>query len=280
VAPLISTYSIVGRDPLAREWGVAVQSRFLAVGAVVPYAEAEAGALATQALANLAYGRDGIELLRGGRSAGEVVERLIGADTERDHRQLGVVDRDGRSSSYTGAACREWAGGVAGPNFAAQGNTLESSATVEALAATFVSTPDSPLAQRLLECLRVAQAAGGDRRGQQAAALLVVRREGGYGGGSDRLVDLRVDDHAAPIDELSRLHGMHDLLFGTTPEEAWIETDAPLRVELSGRLVRLGYGQPDLELAFLDWAHSENLEQRVRGVDRIDPVVLGLLRAG
>jgi uncharacterized Ntn-hydrolase superfamily protein len=168
-----------------------------------------------------------------------------------------------------------WAGGITGPGFAAQGNILVGEETVAALAVTFEATAGRPLAERLVECLAAAQAAGGDRRGQQSAALLVVERDAGYAGLSDVLVDLRVDDHAQPIAELARLHRMHELLFGKTKE--WLEVDDALRAELAERLAALGYDGA-LEQAFAAWAGTENLEERVDGVDRVDPVVLEELR--
>jgi uncharacterized Ntn-hydrolase superfamily protein len=275
---VISTYSIAACDLEAREWGVAVQSRFLAVGAAVPAAEPEVGAIATQAWANLAYRPQGLALLREGYAADDVVRTLVGADEGREHRQVGVVDGHGRAATYTGSECLDWAGGTTGPGFAAQGNILVSTATVEALAAGFESSAGRPLAERLLECLAAAQAAGGDRRGQQSAALLVVRKDGGYAGTSDVAVDLRVDDHPRPVEELARLFRLHDLLFGETPDEEWLDVDAALAGELSERLAALGY-EGELPDALAAWAGTENLEERVRGADRIDPVVLAELRS-
>ena len=272
-----STYSLVACDLARGEWGVAVQSKFLAVGAGVPWAEPAVGALATQALANLRYGPDGMALLREGASAVEVVRRLTEADEGRDERQLGVVDGNGQAATYTGSACLDWAGGVTGEGYAAQGNILVSQETVTALAETFGASSGA-LAERLLEALAAAQQAGGDRRGQQSAALLVVRKDGGYMGTSDVLVDLRVDDHKAPIEELERIYGLHDLLFGETPKEEWLEVDERLAAELRERLDRLGYQGKALPEAFEAWADTENLEERVDGVDRIDPVVLAELR--
>jgi uncharacterized Ntn-hydrolase superfamily protein len=275
--PVIATYSIVACDLDASHWGVATQSKFLAVGSVVPWAEPYVGAIATQAYANPRYGRDGLELLREGLGASEVVERLTDADDGRAHRQLGVVDAKGGSATYTGAACMDWAGGLAGPCFAAQGNILVGEETVAALATTFTGSGGRPLAERLLACLAAAQSAGGDRRGQQSAALLVVERDGGYASLSDTLVDLRVDDHARPVTELARLHHMHSLLFGKTPREDWLEVDDALRTELAERLHRLGY-MGELDRALGDWSGTENLEERVDGIDRLDPVVLEELR--
>jgi uncharacterized Ntn-hydrolase superfamily protein len=272
-----STYSLVACDLARGEWGVAVQSKFLAVGAGVPWAEPEVGALATQALANLRYGPDGMALLREGASAVEVVRRLTEADEGRDERQLGVVDGNGQAATYTGSACLDWAGGVTGEGYAAQGNILVSQETVTALAETFEASSGA-LAERLLQALAAAQLAGGDRRGQQSAALLVVRKDGGYMGTSDVLVDLRVDDHEAPIEELERIYGLHDLLFGETPEEEWLEVDERLAAELRERLDRLGYEGKALPEAFEAWADTENFEERVDGIDRIDPVVLAELR--
>ena len=274
----LSTYSLVACDLETREWGIAVQSKFLAVGAVVPWAEPEVGAVATQALANVAYGPRGLELLREGLSADDVVTRLTEEDAGRADRQLGVVDGTGRAASYTGSSCLHWAGGRTGEGYAAQGNILVSEETVTALAETFEETAGNPLADRLLSALAAAQAAGGDSRGQQSASLLVVKRDGGYGGTSDVMVDLRVDDHPTPIEELARLYEMHDLLFGKTPDEEWLPVDDELASELRERLARLGYDDGDLEAAFNAWVGTENLEDRVKGLERIDPVVLAELR--
>jgi uncharacterized Ntn-hydrolase superfamily protein len=273
-----STYSIVACDLEAAEWGVAVQSKFLAVGAGVPAAEPHVGAVATQALANMRYGPDGLALLRQGLSAEEVVQRLTEADEGRADRQLGVVDAQGRAATYTGRSCLDWAGGITGEGYAAQGNILVSEETVIALGRTFETTVGKPLAERLLDALTAAQAAGGDRRGQQSAALLVVSKDGGYLGTTDAVADLRVDDHPTPIDELRRIYAMHDLLFGETPDEEWLDVDEQIALELRERLDALGYGGDDLERAFLDWAGTENLEERVKGIDRLDPVVLAELR--
>jgi uncharacterized Ntn-hydrolase superfamily protein len=271
-ADLLATYSIVCCDLEAREWGVGVQSRFLAAGSLVPWAEAEVGALATQAYANPRYGPDGLALLRDGVSAADVVERLTASDDGRAERQLGVVDREGRSASSTGEDCLEWAGARAGRCYAAQGNILASPDVVDALADTFDTSAGRPLAERILACLDAAQAAGGDRRGQQSAGLLLVRAGGGYGGLSDIAVDLRVDDHERPLAELRRLFALHQELFGRTPRERWLRVDAELRRELTDRLSRLGYERLD------EWAGVENLEERVDGEDEIDPVVLEALR--
>ena len=276
--PVVATFSIAACDLEAAQWGVATQSKFLAVGSVVPWAEPYVGAIATQAYANPRYGPDGLTLLREGLSAAEAVERLTAGDDGRAQRQVGIVDGDGRSATFTGGDCMDWAGGIAGPCFAAQGNILVGEATVAALASTFTATAGRPLAERLTRCLAAAQAAGGDRRGQQSAALLVVERDGGYAQLSDTLVDLRVDDHSDPITELGRLYEQHTLLFGKTPRTDWLTLDGELRTEVHERLQKLGY-EGELEQAFVDWAGAANLEERVDGADRIDPVVLAELRA-
>jgi uncharacterized Ntn-hydrolase superfamily protein len=273
----IATYSIVGCDLEAAQWGVAVQSKFLAVGSVVPWAEPGVGAIATQSYANPRYGPDGLALLRGGRSAQETVDALTAADDGRAQRQVGIVDGQGRAATFTGAECLEWAGGRTGSCYAAQGNILVSEATVDALATTFERTAGQPLAERLLECLSAAQAAGGDRRGQQSASLLVVEKDGGYAKLSDVLVDLRVDDHPEPIPELQRLYQLHQELFGTTPDDEWVEVDEALAGELHERLRRLGY-EGELDETLATWAGAANLEDRLDGAERIDPVVLDALR--
>ena len=277
MARTVATYSIAACDLEAGQWGVATQSKFLAVGSVVPWAEPGAGALATQAYANPRYGPEGLALLRDGASAEEVVARLTDADDGRDHRQLGVVDSRGGSASFTGSECMDWAGGLTGPGFATQGNILVGEETVAALATTFTATEGRPLAERLLECLAAAQAAGGDRRGQQSAALYVVERDGGYAGLSDSIVDLRVDEHELPLTELRRIYVMHQAIFGTTPERFWLDVDDELAAELRERLAKLGF-EGELDPAFNAWAGKENLEERVDGVERVDPVVLEELR--
>jgi uncharacterized Ntn-hydrolase superfamily protein len=268
----LATYSICACDLEAGRWGVATQSKFLAVGSIVPWAEARVGAIATQSYANPRYGPEGLDLLRAGVSAEDVIERLTAADPERSLRQLGVVDGQGRAATYTGEGCHAWAGGRTGEGYAAQGNILVSGETVAALAGTFERTAGKTLAERLLDCLDAAEAAGGDSRGRQSAALLVVERDGGYAGLCDTLVDLRIDDHEDPLAELRRLYGLHDVLFGKTSRAEWITVDDELRAELDVLLERVGH--PSLA----SWAGVENLEERVDGEDAIDPVVLDRLR--
>jgi uncharacterized Ntn-hydrolase superfamily protein len=276
--PLIATYSIVACDLEAQQWGVSVQSKFLSVGSVVPWAEPHVGAVATQAYANPRYGPNGLQLLREGLSAQEVVDRLTGEDEGRDHRQLGVVDGEGNAATYTGKECMDWAGGRTGTNYAAQGNILVSAETVDALAETFESSAGRPLADRLIDCLAAAQAAGGDSRGQQSSALLVVQRDGGYAGMSDVVVELRVEDHERPIEELRRIYTLHDEIFGVTPRDKWLPVDDVLAAELRERLATLGY-EGELEDSFTRWTGKENLEDRVDGLEQIDPVVLEALRS-
>ncbi len=270
---IVATYSLCACDLDAGQWGVVTQSKFLAVGSIVPWAEPGVGAIATQSFANWRYGPDGLALLRQGLTAADVVERLTSADDDREQRQLGIVDAQGSSATFTGSGCHSWAGGSTGQGYAAQGNILVSGATVDALVETFEATTGRSLTDRLLESLAAAQAAGGDRRGQQSAALLVVERNGGYAGLSDVFVDLRVDDHPQPIEELRRLYAMHDALFGSTPRSEWLTVDATLRAEIDERLARAGHTNLD------DWAAVENLEERIDGIGEIDPVVLDALRS-
>jgi uncharacterized Ntn-hydrolase superfamily protein len=203
-APHISTFSIVAQDPETGDYGVAVQSRYFAVGAVVPHAAAETGAIATQALGNLLYGPQGLALLAEGKAADEVIEQLVKTDPLRTERQVGVVDQQGRAASYTGKDCLPWAGGRTGDHYAVQGNLLAGPQVVNAMATAFEAAPGD-FATRLVYSLAAGQAAGGDARGRQSAALLVVRKEGGYLGLTDRYIDLHVEDHPTPIRELARL---------------------------------------------------------------------------
>ena len=272
MADRVATYSICACDLVAGQWGVATQSKFLAVGSVVPWAEPHVGAIATQSYANPRYGPDGLALLRDGLSADDVVESLTASDENRAQRQLGVVDGAGLAATFTGEACHAWAGGRTGDGYAAQGNILVSAATVDALAESFEASAGKALAERLLDCLDAAEAAGGDSRGRQSAALLVVERGGGYAGLSDSLVDLRVDDAEDPLAELRRIHRLHHDLFGRTPRDEWLPVDAELRAELDGLLAGAGHD------SLASWAGVENLEERIEGEDAIDPVVLARLR--
>ena len=213
--PRVATFSIVACDPKTGELGVAVQSRFLAVGAVVPWAKAGVGAVATQSLANTTYGPDGLKLLASGVEPDEVVKQLTDADPQRAVRQVGIVSAAGKAATFTGTECNAWAGGRAGVNFAAQGNILAGETVVAAMAESFEKSAGSgkELGQRLIDALQAGQAAGGDKRGRQSAALLVVHEGWGYAGLNDRYRDLRVDDHAEPIAELQRIYDLHKRLF-------------------------------------------------------------------
>jgi uncharacterized Ntn-hydrolase superfamily protein len=279
---IVATFSIIAFDPEVDSLGVAVQSKFLAVGSVVPWARAGVGAVATQALANFNYGPRGLQLLSRGKTAAETVEALISADEEREHRQLGVVDAAGRAATFTGGECFEWAGGVTGEHYAAQGNILVGRETVEALAKTFEDTPGD-LAGRLLTALEAGQSAGGDSRGKQSAALLVVREGGGYGGDNDRVVDLRVDDHPEPIRELTRIRDLHTLYFGETKPDDVVAVDGDVKREVAVALGRLGYleeGANDEALldALSAFIRTENFEKREQERGYLDRAVLEFIK--
>jgi uncharacterized Ntn-hydrolase superfamily protein len=209
----IATFSIVAYDSLAEEWGVAVQSRFLAVGAVVPYARAGAGAVASQAWGNPNYGPRALELLSQGFSADSALKTILSADSNREYRQVGIVDKQGNVATFTGKLCQSWAGGIAGTNYCVQGNILAGDSVIKGMAAAFEGS-SGPLSHRLIAALDGGQTFGGDKRGMQSTALLVVSKDGGYSGYNDRMVDLRVDDHAEPIKELDRLLALHEKTFG------------------------------------------------------------------
>ena len=276
------TFSIVARDAHARQLGVAVASKFLAVGAVVPWLEAEVGAIATQALSNTRYGPDGLALLRdGATTAREALDALLAGDTGREERQAGIVDARGRGATHTGQNCMAWAGGRTGLGYAAQGNILMGPDVVDAMAESFESSSGA-LADRLLLALAAGDAAGGDRRGRQSAAIAVVEPQGGYGGNDDSLVDLRVDDHPDPVGELRRLYDIHVLLNGTTPDEQKLPLEGELAAEVRDLLVLAGYpseaGEDGLRDALRAFVGTENLEARWWQEQRLDPVVLAHLR--
>ena len=211
--PLVATFSIAARDPDTGEIGVAVQSRVLGVGAIVPFAKAGVGAVATQAMANTAYGPEGLKLLAAGKSAEETLKSLTDADKQSAIRQAGVLGMTGPPATFTGSGCMEWAGGKTGTHYTVQGNILAGQAVVDGMATAFESTKGT-LAERMLAALDAGQAAGGDKRGMQSAALLVVHEGWGYAGQNDRYIDLRVDDHSTPIKELRRLLEVHGKVFG------------------------------------------------------------------
>jgi uncharacterized Ntn-hydrolase superfamily protein len=208
----VATFSIVGFDPKTGDLGVAVASRFLAIGAVAPWAEAGVGAVATQAYANVAFGPDGLKALRAGETAEQTLNALVDADKRRERRQAGVVDAKGNTATFTGSKCFAWAGGKTGKHWAAQGNILAGPEVVEAMGKAFETT-EGELAERLMAALRAGEKAGGDKRGKQSAALYVVRKQGGFLQGNDRYIDLRVDDHSEPVAELTRLLDIHRKVF-------------------------------------------------------------------
>jgi uncharacterized Ntn-hydrolase superfamily protein len=273
------TFSIVARSADGHSHGVAVASKFLGVGAYVPAAAAQVGALATQSYANLAYRVQGMALLSTGACAADVVAGLTAADPGRTQRQLGVVGSKGGGATYTGTECHQWAGGLAGDGYAIQGNILVGKQVVVAMAEAWAaSDPAAPLARRLLAALLAGDRAGGDRRGRQSAALLVVAKGEGYGGTSDIVADLRVDDHIDPVPELSRLLDLHTLYFGRPDPATLLDLTGPTADEVRAKLAALGHRHGDLDAALGSWAGVENLEERlVPGL--IDPLVLAHLRA-
>ncbi|WP_101297880.1 DUF1028 domain-containing protein [Halegenticoccus soli] len=233
------TFSIVARDPETGAVGVAVQSKFVSVGAVVPFAAADAGAIATQSFANVAYGPDGLDLLREGYSAEEAIRRLVADDDEAESRQVGAVGQDGSVAAFTGEECLDVAGDVQGENYTVQGNVLENERTLTAMAEAFEGAAAGGLPERLIAALHAGNDAGGDSRGEQSAALYVAREAGGYAGGNDRWIDVRVDDHPRPIDELERVFKLYDvtLLRRAEPDETRAlsgETAAAVRAALAG----------------------------------------------
>src|SRR6266851_5279259 len=279
------TFSIVARDPQTGELGIAVQSKFLAVGAVVPWAKADVGAIATQAWANTSYGPRGLELLAYGLPASEALARLVEEDAGRADRQVGIVGVKGEAATYTGTQCFPWAGGRVGEHYTCQGNILVGEDTVLAMAYTFEQTTGL-LCDRLLAALAAGQAAGGDSRGQQSAALLVVREGGGYSGFNDRFIDLRVDDHPRPIDELERILQLHKLyLFPPEPQDI-MPIDHEVTAELQELLIASGDYQGGITGAYDDrtrdafrkFSGRENLEERWFEDARLDRMVLEFMR--
>ncbi len=279
------TFSIVAADPAAGECGVAVASKFLSAGAVVPWARGGVGAIATQAHANTSYGPAGLDLLAKGLTSQAVIDRLKSADPDSGKRQVGIVDMQGRAATFTGQECFPWFGGLTGDHVAVQGNILVGEATVAAMLEAFQATAGA-LAGRLLAALKAGDRAGGDRRGKQSAALLVVKPAGGYGGLNDRYLDLRVDDHPHPVDELVRLSGLWRLYFEKPSGDDLLVIDDRLAQELRDGLRRLGYDAgPDAEAwgdrarrAFTAFSEMENLEDRLRPDGRTDRQVLAYIR--
>jgi uncharacterized Ntn-hydrolase superfamily protein len=282
---VVATFSIVARDPQNGDLGVAVASKFLAVGAVVPWARAGAGALATQALANMGYGPRGLALMGEGRSAAETLEALLADDEQREHRQIGLVDDRGGAAAHTGAECMDWAGHTVGEGFAVQGNILAGAHVVESIAQSYPAA-QGELAERLLAALAAGDAAGGDRRGRQSAALYVARAGGSYGGLLDRYIDLRVDDHPAPVTELARLLKLHRFYLTPPRETDLIPIDDAVARELQTLLAQAGYYHgpisglydPATAAALAQYGGVENLEERLVSPDKIDPQVLAFMR--
>lgn len=281
------TYSIVAWDPDVpdgSEWGVAVASRFLAAASVVSWAKAGAGAVATQALANVTYGPEGLDLLAEGAPAAEVVERLTMADEGRDHRQLGIIDRTGGAATFTGAECFAWAGGRTGPGYTCQGNILTGPEVIDAMAAAYEGTPGD-LAGRLMAALLAGDRSGGDSRGRQSAGLLVVRDGGGFLGHNDVAVDLRVDDHDDPVPELQRILDIHRLIFPRPSDLVFVEIDAGLAAELRNLLELRGYEpgsghgyDEGLAKALFQFVGTEDLDLRWTDRAEVETVVLERLR--
>jgi uncharacterized Ntn-hydrolase superfamily protein len=276
------TFSIVGRSPDGSALGVAVASKFLAAGAYVPAAAADAGAIATQALVNLELKVRGLRMLREGVGAADLLDRFFSDDPHQDERQAGVVDVSGAAATFTGDRAQPWAGGRTGEgpegSFAAQGNLLAGPEVVDAMVGSWVASAAEPsLARRLVAALAAGQDAGGDPRGKQAAAVLVVSAGAGYGGLGDVVVDLRSDDAPAPIAELDRMLDLHDLYFGSTPADELIPYDAQLTAELAERLALAGFRSGDVRRDLYNWVMRENFEERWYD-DRLDPVVLQHLR--
>lgn len=284
----ISTFSIVAFDPGRQEWGVAVQSKFLAVGAVVSWAKAGAGSVATQSYANLAYGPDGLEKMAGGASAHDTINALTKADEGRATRQVGMVDKDGNAAAFTGGECHDWAGHIVDEGYACQGNILLPG-TVEAMSEGYEAArknSSGELADWLVAALEAGQKAGGDSRGRQSAAVLVVREGGGYGGNNDRYLDLRVDDHPTPINQLKKLVSMHHLFFGVTDPNDVVPIE-DVTAELQEILTKTGHYDGPTNGAFdaatrkslRDLVGIENLEERWTGEeDTIDIKVVEYLR--
>jgi uncharacterized Ntn-hydrolase superfamily protein len=307
------TYSIVALDRSTGDLGVATQSKFLAVGAVVPWAQAGVGAIATQSFANVAFGPDGLASLRAGLSAAEALARLLAADELRDERQVGMVDGHGGSATHTGRQCFAWAGGQTGEGFAVQGNILAGAAVVDGLADTYLAGGRA-FPELLVACLAAAEAAGGDRRGRESAALLVVREGGGFGGGNDRWIDLRVDHHDDPVGDLARLLAFQRLYYEQPEVDTLVPLDEATAAEIRAVLLAIG-GGPDgrfgrvyepmfeprpapepasvvgepralpsgwdaaWQRAFNDWLDAENLESCTTAPGWIDPRALDILRA-
>lgn len=276
---IVATFSIIGYDPVTEEIGIAVQSKFIAVGSVVPWAKAGVGAIATQAYANPAYGPEGLRLLEQGNSPEEVADLLTKNDPDKEDRQFGIIDAKGRSMSFTGQDCYQWAGDMQGENYAVQGNILVNKETVEAMGQEYERNQGC-LAERLLASLEAAQSAGGDSRGKQSAALYIVKEKGGYGGLNDVFIDLRVDDHVAPIEELIRLYQLQQLYFGETRPDDILTVEGKVKEKVMSSLIAQGYlsatapTENKLYEALTTYIHTENFEEREQEHGKIDRKIL------
>jgi uncharacterized Ntn-hydrolase superfamily protein len=265
------TFSIVAYDPKNKEWGVAVQSKFVAVGAIVPFAKANAGAIATQAYANTSYGPTGLEYLAKDITAQEVIELLTEQDPESEHRQIGVVDKRGNAASFTGQKCYDWAGHIVGRNYCCQGNILASAEVVKVMAQTFENTTGD-LVEKFLAVLEAAQEKGGDKRGQEAAAILIVKEKGAYDGGTDRYIDIRVDEHPTPIQELRNVFEVYDLcILNRDDPKDIVKLDGEVLTDVLKILNNEGFYQgtsksftPEIKEALIKWMHTNNFEVKER----------------
>lgn len=280
-----STFSIVARDSTNGDLGIIVQSKFPAVGALVPWAKAEIGAIATQAWANVGYGPNGLELLEAGNSASETLKILLDGDEGQEHRQIGIVDVNGQAVAHTGKECMEWAGQIVGDGFTCQGNILAGESVVVDMAEAYENT-EGDLIDKLFAGLIAGQEAGGDRRGMQSAAVLVVREKGGYEGGNDRYVDVRVDEHPSPIEELVRVFNIYDMtLLSREDPNLLVHIDGDLLAIIQQALVTLGYLEKDHQNVFnemtksalSEWTNTNNFENKARDDGTIWPSVMEYL---
>ncbi|MHA1949128.1 MAG: DUF1028 domain-containing protein [Candidatus Thorarchaeota archaeon] len=277
-----STFSIVARDPENGDLGIVVQSKFPTVGSVVPWAKAEVGAIATQAWANVGYGPLGLDILESGKSASETLKQLIEADERREHRQIGIVDSKGQAVSYTGKECMDWAGHIIGEGFACQGNILAREAVVVDMASAFERT-EGDLIDKLFAGLKAGQAAGGDRRGMQSASIFVVRKAGGYEGGNDRYVDVRVDEHPSPIEELERIFKIYDMtLLSREDPSTVLKIEGKVSSLIQKALITLGFLDKPItdefsekaKAALVEWTNTNNFENKNRDDGTIWPSVV------
>lgn len=271
------TYSIVAYDPIKKQWGVAVQSKFVAVGSLVPYARANIGAIATQAYVNTSYGPKGLEFLQQGMTAQEVINKLTSEDSNSSQRQVGIIDSYGNAASFTGEDCYDWAGHYIGKNYACQGNILASEKVINDMSKAFENAKGD-LVEKLFEALEAADAAGGDKRGRESAAILIVQERGAYDGGTDNYIDIRVDEHPDPINELHKVFSIYDLciLNRDDPKDIVRIENEVLSIILD-ELIDSGFysGErvdkytPTIQSAFTKWLHTNNFEVKEREDDYI-----------